>query len=494
MSEQQQRPALSAAGRVAAFGAVLAALVLVLLVLLSGKGGYEVRIQFENAGQLVNGNLALVGGAQAGLVKGVDIGPDGLIEVVVEIDERYAPLQEGTRAVIRQGGQASIANKYIDLHMAPAEEGQRPIRDGGLIPVGNTSTAVEFDQFLSIFDEKTRGSLQGFFKGQARQYAGRGEDANRGLRYLNSSLSASSRLFEELSQDPVVLERFLVDTSSLVTALSDRREDLGPLITNLNLTTGALADERVALAEVLDRFPPFMRAANTTFVNLRDTLDRVEPFVDASKPVAQRLRPYLGQLRPLARDAVDPVRELSRVLRSPGEANDLVELNRTFPGLTRIALDEARRNGEQRRGAFPELGEALSDSAPIVAHGRPYTTDFFGWLDDFSHTGGTDALGGFSRSQIYFNAFTPQLPPGASCPPAAELAGGCLLADFSDSLGFDTSNLRGEVFKEFARTEQFKRCPGAAEEAADDGSNVLSGAERRELDCEEKDRATGPIE
>ena len=35
------------------------------------------------------------------------------------------------------------------------------------------------------------------------------------------------------------------------------------------------------------------------------------------------------------------------------------------------------------------------DSAPIVGFGRPYTPDLFGWFDDFSNTGGYDALGGF---------------------------------------------------------------------------------------------------
>ena len=41
------------------------------------------------------------------------------------------------------------------------------------------------------------------------------------------------------------------------------------------------------------------------------------------------------------------------------------------------------------------------------------------------------------------------------------------------------------------KRDQFKRCPGAAEEAADDGSNVLSAEERQFLDCDEAARATG---
>ena len=57
-------------------------------------------------------------------------------------------------------------------------------------------------------------------------------------------------------------------------------------------------------------------------------------------------------------------------------------------------------NGAERRGAFPETADALNKAAPTIAFGRPYTPDFVGWMDDFSTTGGYDALGGFSRAWI----------------------------------------------------------------------------------------------
>jgi hypothetical protein len=41
------------------------------------------------------------------------------------------------------------------------------------------------------------------------------------------------------------------------------------------------------------------------------------------------------------------------------------------------------------------------------------------------------------------------------------------------------------------RIGQYKRCPGAAEAAAADGSNVWSADQQKALDCTEQDRATG---
>jgi hypothetical protein len=43
------------------------------------------------------------------------------------------------------------------------------------------------------------------------------------------------------------------------------------------------------------------------------------------------------------------------------------------------------------------------------------------------------------------------------------------------------------------RTGQYKRCPGASEEAAADGSNVWSADEMKTMDCLESGRATGTI-
>ena len=63
---------------------------------------------------------------------------------------------------------------------------------------------------------------------------------NEGLLYLNPSLSASSKLFNELNRDTPLLERFVVASSKLVTDVADRREDLSGLVDNLATTTTAI--------------------------------------------------------------------------------------------------------------------------------------------------------------------------------------------------------------------------------------------------------------
>ena len=473
-------------GRVAAVVAVVVAIVVAAILLFGGGagGGYEVEARFINAGQLVNGNLVQIGGTKAGTVKSIDVTRDGQAVVKFSVDEMYAPLKRGTKATIRQASLSGIANRYIDLSLPGGDtDEQSEIEDGGTIDVADTTTAVELDQLFNTLDEPTRESLKKFFKGGATQYAGVEKEAKEGFRYLNPALSSSRRLFEELNRDTPLLARFIIDSETLVSALAERRDDLAALIGNLNTTTRALGNEKAALAEAIERFPDFMRRSNTTFVNLRSTLDDVDPLVEASKPVAKKLRPFLRELRPFARDARPTVRDLQNTIRRRGADNDLVELTRSFPALAEIALETKERsvspggrnvNVGRTRGAFEEITQATKDSAPVIGFGRPYTTELMGWFDDFSTTGFTDALGGVGRVQVNFNALN--------------VTGGAPPAD----LPFVPPLDRGELFKQFAKTEQFKRCPGASEPPARDGSNVYSQAEQNALECKEEDRATGP--
>src|SRR5215208_319595 len=432
-------------------GLIVLAAVAVAIALFAADGGYRVTAEFVNAGQLVKGSEVRVAGSTVGTVEEIDVSQNGTAEATFTVDDEYAPLRSGTQATVKPTSLSGIANRYIDLQLGPDDGAE--IEDGGRIGSDHTATAVELDEVFALFDKETRGSLRDFVKGQADTLRGRGADLRRGIHYLNPALSTGSRLFEELTRDEPLLKRFVVDSGTLVNALASRRADLTGVVSNLNATFGALGSQQAALAESIERLPPFLRRANTTFVNLRAALDDVDPLVDAAKPAARRLGPFLDQARLFARDGEPTIRELSRTIRAPGATNDLIELINSFPPLSRVALNDQTVNGASRRGAFPETTAALRAAAPTIALARPYTPDFVGWLDDFSTTGGYDAVGGYSRAWI---------------------------------------NLSELLYGPGPKTGQFRRCPGANEAPAADGSNVLSSAEAAALDCDPSQRSVGP--
>ena len=114
-------------------GIALTALVLAVglagyLLLFKPTGGHEYTLLFQNAGQLVKDDDVQVGGRRVGSVRSIELTDDNQAAVKVTVEEPYAPLREGTQAVIRLTSLSGIANRYVALTLAP--EGKRELDDG----------------------------------------------------------------------------------------------------------------------------------------------------------------------------------------------------------------------------------------------------------------------------------------------------------------------------------------------------------------------------
>lgn len=441
-------------GRILAVVAVVVAVAALAFLLLFRAQTYTVKVQFENASQIVPGNLVTVAGMPSGVVREIELTPDGQAELTLEVSDDYAPLRQGTRAVVRQASLSGVANRYVELHMGDGRAA--PIPEGGLVEADQTKSNVDLDQVFNTFDPVARTAVQRDFRGFAEMYTGREKQANEAFRYLNPALASSASLFQEINRNSALLDRFVVRTAGFVGDVAERDDDLAGLISNLATTSTALANQRRALGESIERFPTFMRKTNTTFVNLRAALDDLDPLVRESRPTLRRLRPFLRQLRPLARDSVPTLRDLSQTIRQPGADNDLVEFLLAQPPVDRVANQPVQVNGKEREGAFPAMRRSLQDSTEQFAFARPFAPELVGWFDDFSATGGTDALGNFSRSGLVFSGFT-----------ATSNAGGILEAlpvplplrdQVTDALALGSDAGRND------------RCPGSNERNLD-GSN-----------------------
>ena len=447
-----------------------AGVLVIALVLLGGGSSYTVTAQFENASQLVKGNLVEVAGVKAGTVKDISLGPHGSAEVKMEIDGDYAPLHEGTVATIRSQSLSGIANRFIQLQM-PSEDQRGPaIADGGKLPVSSTVSEVDLDQFFNTFDKKTVGHFRQIIKGFATANEGVGKPTNTGFHYLNPFLSTSRQLFDELTFDTNRFKRLIVDTSSLSGALAKRSPDLTQFVSNTNQMFGALASENQNLASAIGELPNFMRNFNTTGVNLRATLDDLDPLVSASKPAARKLQPFTHQLRGFATDAVPAINDLEHIVSRKGPDNDLIELTKLQVPLAQIAVGPVDRNGASRRGALPESRDALVGGLPQLAFLRPYLTEegLSGWFDDFGKSGVVDANGGMGRIGTTFNVFSLSAPGGL--PNLDAVAQSPITAGLT--------------------TNQLRKCPGANERPAPDGSNPFT--DNGTLNCDPSQVPPGP--
>jgi phospholipid/cholesterol/gamma-HCH transport system substrate-binding protein len=383
-------------GRVAALAAVVVALVAVVVIVLSGGTTYQVKAVFTNASQIVSGDLVEVAGNQIGTVSNIALTPGGQAQLTLNITNKaYDPLRQGTQATVRESSLSGIANRYVELRLG--SPGAPKINSGGVIRANNTTSEVDLDLLFNSLNPATLKGLQDVFQGSAAQYKNQGAVAGQAFKYLNPAIVASSVLFREINRNTGQFTNFIVKTGNLVTDVSQRSADLSGLIQHLSTTTGALAAQRTSLAQSLQRLPPFMRLANTTFVNLRSALDDLKPLVDDSKPVAPKLVKLLVQLRPLARDSVPTLRDLSNIIRKPGPNNDLIDLTKLGVPLAGATVRPINVNGKVRPGAFPISTQSLNSSTPELATARPYAVDLTGWFEGYTHPGTIDANGGSSR-------------------------------------------------------------------------------------------------
>ena len=461
-----------AIGRIAAVVALVIAVIAVVMLLGGNGEDYEVTAEFENASQLVGGEVVVVGGVRAGSVKEIELGPNGQALVTFTVDEDYAPLQRGTTATIRSPSLSSIAARQVQLTLPPDSDAGEEIADGGTLTQSETISEVDLDEVFNTLDPKTIEDFKHVIQGLQISYDGIGRRANRGLHYLNPFLSTSRRLFAELSADEPALESLIVDTSQLSGALAARAPDISALVGNLDLMMTAIGDRKERLARAVELLPDFMRQANTTFVNLRAALDDVDPLVEAAKPAARRLQPFFAELRAAAADAVPTLRDTQRIIKRRGADNDLVELTRLQRPLAQAAAGSGSPDcgsdpvdtsqlaevgdDDYTQGAFGESACALSNSLPQLTALRAYSPDIAAWFDGFSgHIGYVDALGGLARIAATFNAFTPSVN-GLPVINILDLPG--LIDTVLDEAGFEDSLVQGAI----------ARCPGSNDRPVND--------------------------
>jgi phospholipid/cholesterol/gamma-HCH transport system substrate-binding protein len=426
-------------GRLLAGGAIAFALVALLAIWVTRDDAHSYKLVFDNAGQMVKGDLVRIGGTPVGEVNAIELTDDGRAELTVSVAEEFAPLHSGTTATIRWQGLVGTANRFVDI--SPAPNFKDELADGATIQGDKTKSIVEIDQLFNTFTPKTRDGLDHFIQGFADWYAGQEGNANKATRYFPPALAQATKLFRELNRDSEDFQELLIETSKAMGAIEQRSGDLTGLVDNAGTTAAALSADTESLRQVLVDLPPALRQGSKTFASLRGpAIDDLERFVVESEPSAKVLPAFLRRFQTLTRESVPIFTELRSMFNGPGAGNDLYDTMVDLPPLAKMA-DKA----------FPRAQRSLRESTPIWGFIRPYGPDLVAWLRSF---GGAmapyDANGHYARTIPVFDAFNfTDDGAGGSLTPKSS-------AERGSSPYLSTGNLR--------------RCPGSATAPPADGS------------------------
>jgi phospholipid/cholesterol/gamma-HCH transport system substrate-binding protein len=304
-------------------------------------------------------------------------------------------------------------NFFVDLR--PGTPGAPIVDDGDTLPVTQTATPVQLDQLLTALQTGDRQYLQDLLKGfgdaltrrpsaaddaqQDRLVRGKSaaQALNESLNDAPGALKGSSQVSTALlGTEPHDLSKLVKGLAKVTTALSTNEEQLKDLITNLNITTGALASRQTDLREtvrllprVLDAARPALANLNRSFPPTRAFAHEILPGVRETGPTINAAFPWIAQTRKLVsrQELQGLVRDLLRAVPSLTKTTDAtLRLLPQVDLVDRCALDVVLPTGER---VIPD---------PPFTSGIPNYREFFQALVGLAGEGaGFDGNGYFTR-------------------------------------------------------------------------------------------------
>src|SRR5919198_88517 len=329
---QKQAPSL---GRILVMvGFALSCFALLLFLWLAFGGpvplkpkGYRFDVSFKEAGQLAQEADVRISGVSVGKVKAIV--PDkqtGRSDATIELQRKYAPIPEDTRAVLRQ--KTLLGETYVEL--TPGNKRAGMVREGGRLPAGQVAQTVELDEIFRAFDEKTRNAFRTWMQQLAVSSAGRGRDISDAIGNLQPFARDTSTLLEILNAQQPEVTNLVHNTGVVFNALTARDAQLRGLIQNSNRVFQTTASRNRQLEQTFVALPTFERESEATLNRLTRFSRATNPLVSQLRPAARQLSPTLAQLSLLAPDLKALFRDLDPLITAS---------KRGLPALERF-LDE----------------------------------------------------------------------------------------------------------------------------------------------------------
>jgi virulence factor Mce-like protein len=294
---------------------------------------YKITAQVPDGNALVDYNEVRVGGNRVGVVEKVrpyrlENGEVGA-RLDMKLDQRVKPVPVDSTLVIRT--KSTLGLKYVELNLGDSDEG---FAEGAVMPLSAaTPEPVDLDDFFSMFDEKTRKSMNVNLAEFGAAFAGRGTQLNAAFGELPSLLRYAypvTKLIADPKTDFRGFWRAMADTAAEVAPVAEQQASM---FVNLDITFAAFA--RVArpyIQETIIKSPPTLDTVNRTLPEQRPFLRNSAEFFEELQPGAKALAKYSPVLARTLKIGIPVLRSTPRLNRQlPGFAQSLVDFQES-PG------------------------------------------------------------------------------------------------------------------------------------------------------------------
>jgi ABC-type transporter Mla subunit MlaD len=303
---------------------------------------YEVKIPFNEATQLAQQSDVRISGVNVGKVQTIELAPNGKQALATAaIDDRYAPLPESTRAMLRT--KTLLGETYIEL--TPGSRQGPELEDGATLPEANVAESVQLDEIFRTFNGRTRAAFQEWMRESAVAIDGQGQNLSYALGSLEPTFTELDKLFRVLDSQRLAVGRLFRNGATTFTALRGQEGELANLIRSSDAVFSTTAERNRDIEALFRAFPTFLDESRLTFSRLKGFSENADPLMRQLVPAAEELSPTLIALSKLAPESKALFEGLGPVIkRAPSGFAAFRKLFRDeFPPLLR-AVDPFIRN------------------------------------------------------------------------------------------------------------------------------------------------------
>lgn len=209
---------------------------------LSG-GGTTYRARFTDVTGLLEGDDVRIAGVRVGRVQDIAVVDNSVAEVAFTVDDAV-PLATSVRAKIRYRN--LVGQRYVALSEGPGDG--RPLRAGGLIPLSQTTPALDltilFNGFRPLFTALTPQDVNALAYEIIQVLQGEGGT-------VASLLRRTASLTNTLADRDAVIGRVVTNLNSVLSTLATRDDSLDQTIGQLQQFVSGLAGDREAIGQAL---------------------------------------------------------------------------------------------------------------------------------------------------------------------------------------------------------------------------------------------------
>lgn len=320
---------------------------------------YSLKADVPSAAQLVKGNDVRLGGVRVGVVD--EIKPKRLAngqviaQLGLKLETTVKPLPVDSTLLVRP--RSALGLKYVEITKGTAAKGYE---DNATIALGQAKpTAVEFDEVLSTFDERTRDASRSNLVEFGNALGGRGQDLNVALQDIRPLLTNLRPVMQNLSDPRTKLSRLIQALGATASEVAPVAETQAAMFGNLDGTFAGLAKVTKPIQDTIVGGPPALDAAI-------DGLPKQRPFLANTEAFFGELRPGIRSLTTAAPTLADALEIGQPVLTRSVAFNK--RLKPTFQSLQEFATDPQASQG------IRDLGNTSRVLAPTVANLLPAQT------------------------------------------------------------------------------------------------------------------------